>query len=153
MIIPYNDNIKHFIRFGANQNSGNPQQEIIMVEADGTIDPTTPVQWNYEVITRIEVMQREDEAIIIDGFADDGKTQTHVETVFNGAPSYYSYYQRNIYVRRSNTTIKGIRHTIIEENETGAPYSGFIDIEYTENIVVDSCEFQCPKTYYTIVAL
>ena len=43
LIKVYNANLKQFIRYGANADSGFYQQEILMVEADGTIDPTTPV--------------------------------------------------------------------------------------------------------------
>ena len=121
-----------------------------MVEPDGTIDPMTPVQWDYATVTDVSVYQLDDDPIVISG--GEGDVQTHIETIFNGAPSYYTYYWRNIKITRPNVTIKNIKHTIIgEENSpTGAPYNGFITICDTENVVVEGCEFQCPKTYYTI---
>ena len=108
------------------------------------------MQWNYEVITQVNVYQREDAPITLSG-ADDGK-QAHIETIFNGAPSYYDYYERNIMIRRSNAVVKNIKHTITGEAEspTGAPYGGFISIETSDNIVVAGCEFQCPKGYSTM---
>ena len=39
--------VKHYIRQGANANSGQNQTEIIIVDANGNVDPTTPVQWDY----------------------------------------------------------------------------------------------------------
>ncbi len=153
MIFPYNSNIRHFIRYGANQNSGSSQSEIIMVEADGTIDPTTPVQWNYDVVTSLYVYQMDAEPITISG--GEGDVQTHIETIFNGAPSFYDYYQRNIMIKRPNVTMTNIKHTItgeVKESDggTGAPYTGFITIQKTENVLIEGCEFQCPAGYSTI---
>ena len=147
IIKPYNSNIYHFIRWGLNQNSGSAQNEVIHVDAEGNIDPMTPVQWNYDVITKLSIVNAEEEPITING---GDNRQTHVETKFNGAPSFYTYYKRNIQITRSNVTIKNIRHTIIEEGETGAPYTGFIYIADANNVNVDGCEFQCPKGYRTI---
>ena len=39
--------INHYIRYGANVNSGSNQTEMVVVDPDGNIDPTTPVQWDY----------------------------------------------------------------------------------------------------------
>ena len=39
--------VNHYIRYGANVNSGSSQTEMIVVDADGNIDPSTPVQWDY----------------------------------------------------------------------------------------------------------
>ena len=150
LIKVYDSNVRHFIRYGANQDNGNSQTEIIMVEADGTIDPMTPVQWDYGTVTDVYVYQMDDAPITISG--GEGDVKTHVETIFNGAPSHYTYYYRNIQITRPNVTIKNIKHTITGEAEspTGAPYTGFIQIANTDNVTVAGCEFQCPKGYKTI---
>ena len=150
LIKVYNANLKQFIRYGANADSGFYQQEILMVEADGTIDPTTPVQWSYDTVTGIEVHRRDDDPIILSG-GENGK-QALIETIFNGAPSYYDYYDRNISVVRANAVIENIKHIITGEADspTGAPYNGFINIDLSDNIVVSGCEFQCPKGYKTM---
>ena len=149
MVVPFNANVKHFIRYGANQNNGDPQYEILIVDAEGNIDPTTPVLWNYDTITKVEVYERDDDPITISG-GDSKDDRTHIETIFNGAESYYSYYERNIYITRSNVTLTNIEHTIVDEGDTGAPYRGFTSVEHSDNVVIDNCIFQCPKTYYTI---
>ena len=148
MIVPYDDNAFQFIRYGANADSGAAQTEIIMVDADGNIDPSTPVQWSYGTVTRVVVYQMEDLPITISG-AEDG-SYAHFETIFNGAPSYYTYYSRNIKITRANVPLKNVKHTITGEGETGAPYHGFITIANADNVVVEGCEFTLPKTYYTM---
>ena len=39
--------VRHYIRYGANVNSGSEQSEMIIVDAYGNIDHSTPVQWDY----------------------------------------------------------------------------------------------------------
>ena len=146
LIIPYNSNIYQFIRYGKNQNDGAAQQEVIHVDKDGNIDPMTPVQWSYDEITKLVVYNAEESPITING---GDERQAHVLTDFNNAPSNYTYYSRNIKITRSNVTIKNIKHDIINEGATGAPYNGFITITNANNVVVDGCEFYCPKGYKT----
>lgn len=38
---------RHYIRYGANVNSGASQTEVILVDEKGNIDPSTPIQWDY----------------------------------------------------------------------------------------------------------
>ena len=147
LVMPYNANIYQFIRYGANQNSGQSQREVIHVDADGNIDPDTPVQWSYDVITSLTVTNAAEDPITING---GDNRRTLITTDFNNAPSQYTYYARNIKITRSNVTIKNIVHEIINEGDTGAPYNGFINITNANNVVVDNCQFQCPKGYYTI---
>ena len=146
LIIPYNANVYHFIRYGGNKDNGSAQHEVIHVDAEGNIDPETPVQWSYSSITSLTVIPAEEDPITING--GDSK-RAHITTDFNNAPSYYTYYNRNISITRSNVTLKNITHEIINEGETGAPYISFISITDANNIVIDNCELQCPKIYYT----
>ena len=45
------DERKVFIRMGANADGGDSINEVLLVHKDGTIDPSTPVTWNYTEIT------------------------------------------------------------------------------------------------------
>ena len=154
MLILTNQSVKHFIRYGPNQDSGAYQTELIMIDKDGNIDPSTPVQWTYDEITSIVVINVEDKPITIDGGGQNGR-RTVVETIFNGAPSQYTYYKRNIFINRSNATIKNIRHIItgqIPESQggTGAPYHGFTEVSRCEKSNIDNFIFQMPQNYNTI---
>jgi hypothetical protein len=62
-----NDDHKVFIRKGRNQNAGTAQKEVLLVSEDGTIDPATPVVFNYEKITSIKAIPTDEKPITIKG--------------------------------------------------------------------------------------
>ncbi len=163
-ILIYDNTVRHYIRYGGNQNNGDPQKEILVVNADGTIDPSTPVQWDYNTISKIEVYPCDDEAIVFSGGTKDQVDdysalgtfdnfdcvdRATIYTKFNNAPSEYKYHARNIEVRRSNTTVKNIQHVLYDDVETSAPYAGFINVLYATDVTIDGCVFQKQKAFST----
>jgi hypothetical protein len=66
----------------------------------------------------------------------------------NAAPREYTYYQRNIRISRSNTTIKNITYLITDETDTGAPYSSFLSLKYANNILICDSRLSAHKTYW-----
>ena len=134
-----NSNVKQYIRYGANANSGANQQELILVDEYGNVDPTTPIMWNYDVVTSAIAYPVGDTPITISG----GTFITRA----NAAPREYTYYARNIMVKRSNVTITGMTHLITDEGNTGAPYNGFINISYCNNVIVENTVFTGHKVY------
>ncbi len=137
---------RHYIRYGSNNNNGASQQEIIYVHADGTIDESTPLQWDYEKITRLEVFPIDTTPITVTG--GDGDQRVTIKTIFNGAPSRYTYFQRNIRITRSNVTLQNIDHIVEGENETGAPYGGFTQVQYANNVTIQNMLIHRLKSYY-----
>ena len=144
MIIPYDVTHKIYIRYGANHNSGQDQHEVMVIEADGTIDPNTPALLDYKNITYVIAIRVDDEPITISGGT--------VVTVANQAPCAYTYYARNISVRRSNVVVRGVVHKRVGEIDHGAPYSGFIGPNHANNLLVEGCVFQAHRFYYDEVA-
>jgi len=67
MVQLWNSNVKHYIRRGNNQNEGSAQTDIILVEADGRIDPDTPVLWDFVQITRATARPVSDKPLTITG--------------------------------------------------------------------------------------
>lgn len=134
-----NSNVKQYIRYGANANSGANQQELILVDENGNVDSSTPIMWNYDVVTSAIAYPVGDKPITISG----GTFITRA----NNAPREYTYYARNITVRRSNVTITGVTHLITDEGDTGAPYNGFLAISYCNNVSVENCVFTGHKVY------
>ena len=126
----FNDTVKHFIRYGVNENSGNPQREIIIVDAQGNLDPTTPLHWSYEKVSKAYLKCVEDAPITIQG--------GDFVNIANQAENYYDSYGRNIYITRSNVTVKNITHQLVGTGETRAPYGGFLRMEYANNIEFDN---------------
>ncbi len=136
-----NDNERHYIRYGINENNGSSQHEILHVYADGTVDPNTPLQWDYEKISSMYVYPIDTDPITITG--GDGDQRATVKTIFNGARSLYTYYMRNFHITRSNVTLQNIDHVVEgekpeSEGGTGAPYTGFTYVTYAHNVTIQN---------------
>lgn len=134
-----NSNVKQYIRYGANANAGTDRQELILVDADGNVDPSTPIMWDYDTVTSAVAYPVDDDPITISG----GTFITRA----NAAPRAYTYYARNIVIKRSNVTFDGLTHLITDEGDTGAPYSGFLSISYCNNVLVENSVFTGHKVY------
>ena len=137
-----NDNHKVYIRLGANQNSGVSQQEFLLVDSDGNIDPSSALIWDYDEITRMTAHPIDDKPLTVKGGI--------FTTIANQAPSKYTYYGRGIDVQRSNVRIEGITHYIEGELDHGAPYGGFLALDSVADVLVSGCLFTAHKTYRTI---
>ncbi len=134
-----NSNVKHYIRYGLNSDNGYDQQELILVDKDGNVDPKTPIVWDYDTVTSVTVYDVSNKTITI-----LGGTFT---TIANQAPREYTYYYRGIGIKRSNVTIKDMVHYVIGEGENGAPYAGFHSVNYVANILFDNVTYTAHKTY------
>lgn len=134
-----NSGAKKYVRFGANANSGADTQELILVDELGNVDPSTPIIWDYEAVTAATAYPVGDKPITIKG----GTFITRA----NAAPRRYTYYARNVLMRRSNVTVTGITHLITDEGDTGAPYNGFFNISFCNNLLFEGCVFTGHKLY------
>lgn len=134
-----NENHKVFIRKGRNQNRGTAQKEVLLVSEDGSIDPSTPVVFNYETITSIRAVPTDEKPITI-----KGGTFT---TIANRRESNFSYHSRGFTVKRCSTRVEGLTHLISGEGEHGAPYRGFIALVLASDIVVSDCLMTGHKVY------
>lgn len=137
-----NDNHKVYIRLGKNQNGGVSQKEYFIVDADGNIDPSSALIWDYDEITQMTARPIDDKLLTVKGGI--------FTTIANQAPSKYTYYGRGISVERSNVRIEGISHYVEGELDHGAPYDGFLDLHKAADIVISDCLFTGHKTYSTI---
>lgn len=134
--------VRRYIRFGLNPNSGYPQTDIFKTDRHGTIDPASPIIWDFDQITEITALPIDSKPLKITGGV--------FTTLANQEESKYNYYSRNLLIRRSNVTIDGIQHFISGEGDHGAPYSGFITIQDCANVTVINGLFTGHKTYSTI---
>ncbi len=135
----YNDNNRQYIRYGTNEDAGAIQQEIILVDENGNVDPMTPIMWDYDTVTAAYAYSVSDKPITLTG-------GTFI-TVANAAPREYTYYKRGIGIERSNVTVDGITHTITGEGDTGAPYNGFIAISTCNNVLIKNALLTGHKVY------
>ena len=134
-----NSSIKEYIRYGINENSGSARQEIVLVDKNGNVDPTTPVLKDYGFVSRVVVYPIDEKPITIKGGS--------FTTIANDTPTGEKYYGRGISVRRSNTTLQEIKHYVTEEGETGCPYTGFFAVSYASNVLIENCVVTGHKTY------
>ncbi|MBW7893115.1 MAG: hypothetical protein H3C48_19260 [Chitinophagaceae bacterium] len=142
LITVTNSEVKHYIRYGPNQNKGSDQTDIFIADENGHIDMKAPVIWDFEKITDIMALPIDKDTLYITG--------GRFTTIANHAPSKYTYYARNILIRRSHVIVDGINHFVKGEGVHGAPYSGFISISNCAYVTVKNAVLTGHKTYRTI---
>lgn len=137
-------NVRRYIRFGPNQNSGSPQTDIFIVDKDGNVDMNAPIIWNFDQISNITALPIDEMTLTITG--------GRFATIANRAESRYTYYSRGIAIRRSNVVVDGLEHRVTGEGNHGAPYGGFINIGDCANVTVQNTLLTGRKVYETIGA-
>ncbi|MDH3247311.1 MAG: hypothetical protein OEM26_21990, partial [Saprospiraceae bacterium] len=98
LVIVTNSQIRHYIRFGPNQNNGSPQTDIFIVGSDGNLDKNTPIIWDFDEITNITAHPIDASLLTITG--------GRFTTIANREESKYNYYRRGILIRRSNVVLE-----------------------------------------------
>ena len=142
MVMLINDDHRCYIRYGINQDNGSSQNELVLIDENGNVDPSTPLLFSYEKITKIKVIRVDDKPITVTG--------GDFETRANIAPREYTYYGRGILISRSNVTITNISHIITGEGDTGAPYSGFVNVQACNNVLIKDSVLSAHKAYKLI---
>lgn len=142
LITVKNSNVKQYIRFGLNKNNGSPQTDIFLVDKNGNVDMNAPILWNFEQITDITALPIDENVLKITG--------GRFTTIANKEESKYTYYNRNIAIRRSHVLVDGLQHNIKDEGEKGAPYGGFINIGECAFVTVKNSILTGHRTYSTI---
>jgi len=142
LITVTNSQVKRYIRFGLNQNNGSPQTDIFVVDKNGNVDMDAPIIWDFDQITEITTLPIDEKVLNITG--------GRFTTIANRAESKYTYYSRNIAIRRSNVLVDGLEHRVTNEGDHGAPYGGFINIRDCSYVTVKNTILTGHKTYRTI---
>ena len=121
-----------FIRTGIHAGNGDTKREIVLLDEYGNIDPSTPLTWDYKNVSSITICPIDEEELTVRGGI--------FHTIANHQPKEFTYFSRNISVERSNTILENITHTIEGENdEGGAPYTGFIRTYRCTDVTVKNC--------------
>ena len=140
MLIVYNKSHMNYIREGVNANGGTYQSEVILVDAEGNIDPSTPFMLDYKEITDIDAY-----GIGAPGVEIVGGEFTTIAAEGSG------YCSRGIYISRSNSTLRGITHYVTGEpnpaEKKGAAYSYFTDVSYAYNVLIEDVTYTAHRTY------
>lgn len=144
LITVTNSQVMHYIRYGLNQNNGSPQTDIFVVDKHGKVDRDAPIIWDFDQITEITALPIDEQVLTITG--------GRFTTIANRAESKYTYYSRNLAIRRSNVVVDGLEHRVTGEGDHGAPYGGFINIRDCSYVTVKNTILTGHKTYRTIGA-
>ena len=142
MVFLINDDHMCYIRYGINQNAGSVQNEFVLIDEEGNVDPSTPLLCSYNKVTQVKVIKLDDKPITVTG--------GDFETRANIAPRRYTYYARGILVSRSNVTISKVNHVITGEGDTGAPYNGFFNVSACSNVTIRDSVLSAHKAYKLI---
>ena len=161
-----NSNDKIYIRYGVNANNGANRYELILVDENGNVDPSTPIQYDYTAVTELRAYCVVDDPI----FVGNGTVTTIAPNPKEYDPDYdnnYCYYRRGIAVNRSNTTIYSVQHRIVGEDMSvlldrdgdgiiekwgddksyGVPYTGFFLFSGCSNATMTDCLVQGHQAY------
>ncbi len=144
LITVTNANVKQYIRFGLNQNNGSSQTDLFVVDKNGNVDMNAPIIWDFDQITDITALPINETPLKVSG--------GRFTTIANKAESKYTYYNRNIAIRRSNVLVEGLHHSIKGEADHGAPYGGFLNIGDCAYVTVKNTVLTGHRTYSTIGA-
>ncbi|MEJ8844075.1 hypothetical protein WG954_16910 [Lacibacter sp. H375] len=142
LITVTDSNVKRYIRFGPNVNSGSAQTDIFMVDKNGNVDMNAPIIWDFDKITDITALPIDETLLTISG--------GRFTTIANREESKYNYYSRGLSIKRSNVLLTGLEHYVTGEGDYGAPYGGFINVKDCANVRVQNMLLTGHKVYQTI---
>jgi len=119
-----------FIRYVPDRQDsykGEPQTDTFIVRGDGSVDPDTPIIWDFGNITSLTAYPIDPVTLTVSG--------GRFTTVVNQGDAPYA--TRNILVERSNVVIDGVSHDLEREATSTAVYfNGFIEIENCAGVAV-----------------
>ncbi len=127
-------------------NAGKRNQtEAIIVNTDGTIDASTPIQWPWKDIYDVKMFKIDNKVLTV-----KGGTFTTKANILNDK----NYCYRGIHVTRSNVLMDGVEHYLDESYGTeeypriGAPYHGFFKLETCAYVTLRNCVFSEHRRTY-----
>ena len=152
MIIPYNESHGVFRRKGYGQHSGEPMQEVIVIDENGNVSEETPIMFDYTSISYIEVYKLDPTSAISVG---NGVIET-IDTLVNHKTSdiaednykfNHGYRARGIIVTRSYTTVHDVEHIVSggfnlkdrANGAEGASVSGMFRAQYANHVTFKDC--------------
>ncbi|MBE6635993.1 MAG: hypothetical protein E7617_07345 [Ruminococcaceae bacterium] len=156
----YNEDHLDFVRFGGNVNTSK-RSDCLLVNPDGSVDESTPIAFDFDQVTKIEIFSTDDEPITIQG----GYFETIVCRVVEetGFENKWCGYNRKFKIKRPNTTLRDMTHRLVGEpdipnegygrGEDGKlrqsyPYYGFVFFYNTYNSQAINLALNAHTTYY-----
>ena len=154
MIIPYNSKSRVYKRIGYGSSGGSISHEVIVIDKDGNVDPSTPIMFNYDSIDYIEVIRLDIEPLTVEGGTVTTRA-SRMNQVYQSADGVWhvggAYVARGLCVRRSFVTVRNLKHYVTDEltiNEqitdgkitaVAACYSGFFYALNANEVTFEDC--------------
>ena len=162
MLFVTNNELTQYIRFGYDTKQGRAQQELILIDAEGNIDPSTPPLFDFNNVTSVSVYRADTKPIVVDGGEGCVFTTLSSQVILHSVSATIT---RFLSVERSNATVKNVEHAIYNEpvyyqesnkNTGGHSYSGFFSVTRATNVTFENCVAQsrakCKEGTYDIGA-
>ncbi len=168
MIIPSNSSHNIYRRKGYGAASGSAMSEVILVNADGTIelegDFATPVIFDYQSLSSVKIYRLDESTAITvknGTFTTKACQANTVRENENGElEAFDTYVSRGISIQRSYTTLDNIKHYVEGEIELseqvndkgqivkgGVPYSAFYGPGNAHHIIIQNCVLSGRRCY------
>lgn len=157
LVMPADADHHVYIRTGRGGQQYSAKHEILLVDGDGNIDPSTPFMFDYEKLTSVSVIRTDIKPITVKG----GKFTTRacrINAVNPETGKKLGYYGRGIYINRSYATLDGVEHymegeiTTLEHRDLGlrgAHYRGFFVAAYATDVTIKNCVLT-GRRYYRV---
>lgn len=159
MIVVYDNQQRVFRRsgcYGPNSKVGVDAKELLVIDAEGNVDESTPFMFNYPQVTKLEILRLDIKPVTISG----GEFTTRASRMNAWDPEtgkiVGSYIARGIGINRSFTTLVGIKHYVVGDITTyehrdkqmrGAHYNGFYAASYANEVTIKDCVFTGRRYY------
>ena len=162
MIIPVDDRHKVFRRIGPySPGQDQSRSELIVLDEDGNVSEETPIMFDYKHLSYIKVLRIDDTPITINGgiiTTIAGDVCVNPKFLPDGTPNkndIVGYFERNMHVRRSNTTVVNVEHYVTGEisllrqvrGEYGPAYYGFYSANYANHVKFKDCILTARRKY------
>ena len=165
MIVPYNKSHKIYRRKDYDAFAGEAMHELIVIDKDGNVDPTTPLMWDYYNLDYITVYRLDGVTpITIEGgeFTTRAAQANCIYIRSDGMRMYYSpYINRGLNVTRPYTTVKNVKHYVTDEapfsthvnletqkiEYVGSTYRGFFISSNTSDVLFEDCVLTGRRSY------
>ena len=154
MLVPYNTKHGIYRRKGYGAYAGASMHEVILLDAEGNVNPATPVMWDYTNLTSLYIYRVDGVTpITIDGGKFTTRTsQQNCLSYVDGDPVISQVYiKRGLTVNRPNTTVKNVEHYLSDEVQykdqydsgkivyVANSYSAFYSASATANVLFENC--------------
>ena len=167
MIKIENSKERIYIRNGVNSTNGAYKNEMILVDKNGNVDPSTPIQFDYSSITTIIVYSINEKAIRVGNATFTTIAPNPKEQDPNFENNNTCFFNRGLSIERSNTTVYDVEHIVENEMMTietdrngdgvidkwgadksyGVTYNGFYSFNNAYNVTMQDCVVEGHQAY------